>query len=91
VGGDMAVVYSSSASRSRQQEDKLATTRRYILYLVDSVILSQQEKEKKKNYLEPCLEQRCHFAPFVVSTNDLLGREASTLAKRIAQKLAIKI
>jgi hypothetical protein len=55
----------------------------------DSVILSQ-EKEKKKKYLEPCLEQRRHFTPFVVSTDGLLGREASTLAKRIAQKLAIK-
>jgi hypothetical protein len=55
----------------------------------DSVILSQ-EMEKKKKYPEPCLEQRRHFTPFVVSIDGLLGREASTLAKRLAQKLAIK-
>jgi hypothetical protein len=52
----------------------------------ESVILSQ-EKEK---YVEPCLEQRRYVTPFVVSTDGLLGREASTLAKRIAQKLAVK-
>jgi hypothetical protein len=34
--------------------------------------------------------QRRHFTPFVVSTDGLLGREASTFAKRLAQKLAIK-
>jgi hypothetical protein len=54
-----------------------------------SVLLSQ-EKEKKKKYLEPCLEQRRHFTPFVDSTDGLLGREASFFAKRLAQKLAIK-
>jgi hypothetical protein len=34
-------------------------------------------KDKKRSYLEPCLEQRCHFTPFVCSTNRLLGREAA--------------
>jgi hypothetical protein len=54
-------------------------------------VIQSQEKEKKKKYLEPCLEQRRHFTPLVVSTDGLLGREASTFAtKRLAQKLAIK-
>jgi hypothetical protein len=34
-------------------------------------VLEQHEKEKKKKYLKPCLEQRRHFTPFVVSTDGL--------------------
>jgi hypothetical protein len=44
-------------------------------------VIATQEKEKKWKYLEACLEQRHHFTPFVSSTNDLLGREATTFAK----------
>jgi hypothetical protein len=49
-----------------------------------------QEREKKRKYLGPCLEQRCHFTPFVCSTDGLLGREASTFAKQLAAKLTNK-
>ncbi len=53
-------------------------------------VLETGEKEKKKKYPESCLEQRRHFTPFVVSVDGLLGREASTFAKRLAAKLAQK-
>jgi hypothetical protein len=55
-----------------------------------SKVIATQEKEKKRKYLEPCLEQRRHFTPFVCSTDGLLGREAQTFAKRLAAKLASK-
>jgi hypothetical protein len=51
-------------------------------------VLKTQEKEKKRKYLEPCLENRHHFTPFVGSVDDLLGHEAKTFAKRLAAKLA---
>jgi hypothetical protein len=53
-------------------------------------VLRKHENEKKRKYLQACLEQRRHFSPFVVSTDGLLGREASCFAKRLSQKLAIK-
>jgi hypothetical protein len=53
-------------------------------------VLITQEKEKKHKYLEPCLEQRRHFTPFVCSTDGLLGREAATFAKWLIAKLATK-
>jgi hypothetical protein len=53
-------------------------------------VLKSQEKEKKRKYLAACLEQRRHFTPFVVSTDGMLGREASTFAKRLSAKLAEK-
>ena len=37
-----------------------------------------------------CLEQRRHFAPYVVDTYGLLGEEAKAFNKRIASKLADK-
>jgi hypothetical protein len=40
-------------------------------------VLVQHKREKKCSYLEPCLKQRRHFTPFVVSTDGLLGREAT--------------
>jgi hypothetical protein len=43
--------------------------------------LVSHEKEEKKKYLEACLGQRRHFTPFMVSTDDLLGKEAKTLRK----------
>jgi hypothetical protein len=42
-------------------------------------LTAHHECEKNKKYLEACLEQRCHFTPFVVSTDGLLGKEAKTL------------
>ena len=53
-------------------------------------VLAAHEREKKRKYLEPCLEQRRHFTPFVASTDGLLGKEASTLLKRLAAELAEK-
>jgi len=53
-------------------------------------VLESHEKEKKKKYLEPCLKQRRHFTPFVVSTDGLLGKEAKTLLKVLSTLLAEK-
>jgi hypothetical protein len=53
-------------------------------------VLRKHENEKKRKYLQPCLDQRRHFSPFVVSTDGMLGREASCLIKRLSQKLATK-
>jgi hypothetical protein len=50
--------------------------------------LAQHKREKKKKYLGPCLEQRRHFTPFVVSTDGLLGKEAKTLLKRLSALLS---
>jgi hypothetical protein len=53
-------------------------------------VLAQHEREKKKKYLEPCLKQHRHFTPFVVSTDDLLGKEAKTLLKHFSALLLEK-
>ena len=55
-----------------------------------SKVLKSQERSKKKKYLEACLEQRRHFAPYVVDTYGLLGEEAKSLNKRLGSKLAEK-
>jgi hypothetical protein len=54
------------------------------------VLAEHHEREKKKKYLEPCLEQRRYFTPFVVSTDGLLGKEAKTLLKRLSALLSEK-
>ena len=53
-------------------------------------VLEQHEREKKRKYLQPCLDQRRNFTPFVVSTDGLLGKEASTLIKNLAGRIATK-
>ena len=53
-------------------------------------VLAAHEREKKKKYLGPCLEQRRHFSPFVVSTDGLLGKEAKVVLKRLALMLTEK-
>jgi hypothetical protein len=53
-------------------------------------VLSQHEREKKRKYLEPCLAQRRHFTPFVVSTDGMLGREATFFIRRLSSILAEK-
>ena len=53
-------------------------------------VLADHEKQKKTQYLGPCLEQRRHFAPFVVSTDGLLAREAKFFWLRMARLLANK-
>jgi hypothetical protein len=46
--------------------------------------------EKKRKYLKDCLEQRCHFTPFEVSTDGLIDREVKTLMKKLSAILAEK-
>ncbi len=53
-------------------------------------VLKKQEKEKRTKYLQPCLDQRRSFIPFVVSTDGLIGREGKSLLTRIAIRLAAK-
>ena len=53
-------------------------------------ILEKQEKEKKKKYLQPCLERRRHFTPFVTTTDGLIGKEAQKFVARLATRLAEK-
>ena len=53
-------------------------------------ILLRQEQEKKRKHLEPCLQQRRSFVPFVVSTDGMMDPEAHQLLGRIAKKLAWK-
>ena len=53
-------------------------------------ILQKHEKEKKKKYLQACLAQRRHFAPFVVSTDGMIGKEAKTLLRKLSHLLADK-
>jgi hypothetical protein len=53
-------------------------------------VLAQHEKEKKWKYLASCTVQRKHFMPFVVSTDGLLGHEATELLKRLSLHLADK-
>jgi hypothetical protein len=55
-----------------------------------SVVLKKQETEKRKKYLQPCLDPRRSFVPFVVSTDGLLGFEAKNLLKQIAKRLTAK-
>ena len=53
-------------------------------------VLKSAEVEKKKKYLDPCLKQRWHFTPFVVSCEGMLGKEADVFLKNLAKKLAKK-
>lgn len=53
-------------------------------------VLESQEREKKKKYLEPCLQRRRHFTPFVVSADGLKGKEATAFLKRLSTLLAKK-
>ena len=61
----------------------------YISLSLDNV-QEMQDEEKKNKYLLPCVAQRKHFTPFVVSVDCLLGREARMLLKQTAQHLATK-
>ena len=45
---------------------------------------------KKRMYLEACLQQRCHFSPFVVSVDGLMWVEATSTFKRLYSRLATK-
>jgi hypothetical protein len=51
-------------------------------------ILRKQELEKKKKYLQPCLDSRRDFTPYVLSVDGMLATEAKELNKRLAGKIA---
>ena len=53
-------------------------------------ILREQECRKRNIYLCKCLDQRRHFAPYVVSCDGLLAKEARSFHKALAHKLAKK-
>jgi len=53
-------------------------------------VLASHESSKKKRYLQPCLAQRRHFTPFVVSVDGLLGKEAQRVIQTLAGHLAHK-
>ena len=50
-------------------------------------VIKSAENEKKKKYLAPCLEQRRHFTPFIASCEGMMGKEADTFIRRLAQRL----
>ena len=49
-----------------------------------------QEMEKNRIYLFPCLAQRKHFTPFVVSVDVLLRKYAKIILKQMSCCLATK-
>jgi hypothetical protein len=53
-----------------------------------SKVLETAEYFKKKKYLHPCLGQRCHFTPFIVSVDGLIGKEVKTILKVLAAIIA---
>ena len=53
-------------------------------------LLEKQENEKKKKYLQPCLERRRHFTPFIATTDGMLGKEAQKFIERLVTHLAGK-
>ena len=55
-----------------------------------STILKNAEAEKKRKYLNPCLEQRRHFTPFVVSCEGMMGREADSFIRCLSKRLSKK-
>jgi hypothetical protein len=52
--------------------------------------LETAERAKKNKHLQACLDQRRHFSPFVVSVDGSLGKEAKTVLKVLASKMATK-
>ena len=53
-------------------------------------IVKSAENEKKNKGLEPCLDQRRNFTPFVVYCEVLLGKEVDLFLKRLSMKIAEK-
>ncbi len=53
-------------------------------------VLANHEREKKRKYLQPCLHQRRHFTPFVVSTDGLIGSEGKALLQKLSALMADK-
>jgi hypothetical protein len=55
-----------------------------------SKFLKAAERLKKKKYLQQCLDQRCQFAPFIVSVDGLIGEESKTVLKVLAERTVTK-
>jgi hypothetical protein len=53
-------------------------------------VLEAAHRLKKKTYLQPCLDQRRHFTPFIVSVEGLIRKEAETVLKVLAARTATK-
>ena len=51
-------------------------------------VLASHSRQKKKKYLHPCLDQRRHFTPFIVSVDSLLEDEAVAVLRKLASRLA---
>ena len=64
-------------------------TQSYTSRTVDSVLLSA-EYEKKKKYLDAVEARHASFTPFVTSIDGVLAREANSVIKLLATKIALK-
>ena len=53
-------------------------------------ILEKAEKEKKSKYLSACEEKHVSFTPLCFSVDGLIGNEAKTFLKRLAERLSEK-
>jgi hypothetical protein len=53
-------------------------------------VLETADIAKKKNHLQVCLDQQKHLSPFIVSVDGLIGKEAKTVRKVLASKMATK-
>ena len=51
-------------------------------------VLREHERQKKRLYLRKCLDQRRHFAPYVVTADGALGKEARAFHKALSHRLA---
>ena len=51
-------------------------------------VLCKHEHRKKQLYLRKCMDQRKHFAPYVVIVDGALGREAQAFHKALSYYLA---
>ena len=61
----------------------------YTSRTVDSVLLSA-ENEKKNKYLDAVEARRASFTPFVTPIDGVLAREANSVIKLLATKIALK-
>ena len=53
-----------------------------------SAVLATVEREKKRKYAEAAEARRASFSLFVLSVDGVMGREARSIMKRMADKLA---
>ena len=53
-------------------------------------VLLLQEKQKRTKYSKACTEQRRDLSPFVVSTDEMIGKSVKKILRSLAQILAEK-